>query len=103
MSIAHLNKEAFVSLFATEGRTILLDFRADWCAPCKMLTPVLEKLSNDRKDITVAAIDVEEMPDVAAKFRVNSIPALFLVKDGKVLASAVGYMDRATLEQKLGL
>lgn len=103
MSIVHLTKDSFPQLIATEGRKILLDFRAEWCGPCQMLTPVLEEISNDRQDITVAAVDVDEMPEAAAKFRVNSIPALFLVKDGQVLASSIGYMDRAALEKKLGL
>lgn len=103
MSVLHLTDESFKQLIATEGRKILLDFRAEWCGPCQMLTPVLEELAKDRQDITVAAVDVDEMPDAAAKFRVNSIPALFLIKDGQVLGSAVGYMNRAALEKKLGI
>lgn len=103
MSVLHLTNESFKQLMATENRKILLDFRAEWCGPCQMLTPVLEELSNLHQDITVAAIDVDQMPEAAAKFRVDSIPALFLVKDGMVLASTVGYMDREFLEKKLGI
>ena len=103
MSVVHLTSESLPRALALPGKKVLLDFRADWCGPCQMLTPVLEKLSEDHPDVLVASIDVGEMPEAAAQFRVNSIPALFLLQDGKVLRQAVGYMDQKSLETELGL
>ena len=103
MSVIHLTAESLPRALALPGKQVLLDFRADWCGPCQMLTPVLEKFSEDHPDILVGSVDVGELPEAAAQFRVNSIPALFLVQDGKVLRQTVGYMDQKRLEQALGL
>ena len=103
MSVLHLTKESLPRALAVPGKKVLLDFRADWCGPCQMLTPVLEKLSESHPDVLVASVDVGEMPEAAAQFRVSSIPALFLLQDGKVLRQTVGYMDQRHLEEALGL
>lgn len=95
--------DAFVKFAATPGRNVLLDFRADWCAPCRMLTPVLESLEAAHPDLLVGTVNVDELPEVAAQFGVDSIPALFLLRDGKVVARAAGYMEQAALERRLGL
>ena len=103
MSVLHLTKESLPRALAVPGKKVLLDFRADWCGPCQMLTPVLEKLSESHPDVLVASVDVGEMPEAAAQFRVSSIPALFLLQDGKVLRQTVWYMDQRHLEEALGL
>ena len=81
MSVLHLTKESLPRALAVPGKKVLLDFRADWCGPCQMLTPVLEKLSESHPDVLVASVDVGEMPEAAAQFRVSSIPALFLLQE----------------------
>ncbi|MDE5565764.1 MAG: thioredoxin [Anaeroplasmataceae bacterium] len=78
--------------------TILLDFWASWCGPCRMLTPVLEELSEIHA-IKIGKINVDEQEELAAQFNINSIPALFLIKDGKVVNQTVGYQDLQSLEE----
>ena len=103
MSVIHLTSESLPRVIATPGKKILLDFRAEWCGPCQMLTPVLESLSEAHPDLLVATIDVGEMPEAAAQFGVNSIPALFLLQDGQVIRQSIGYMDQKGLEETFGL
>ena len=98
MSVVHLTEESLPKVLAMADRKVLLDFRAEWCGPCKMLAPVLESLSEAHPDLLVATIDVGEMPEAAARFGVDAIPALFLLDGGKVVQQTVGYHDLAALE-----
>lgn len=78
--------------------TILLDFWASWCGPCRMLAPVLEELS-EIHSIKIGKINVDEQGELAAQFNINSIPSLFLIKDGKIVNQTVGYQDLQSLEE----
>lgn len=74
--------------------TVLVDFFATWCGPCKMLAPVLEELAEEYKEkITILKIDVDEFSPIASKFSVFSIPTLILFKDGEIVKKAVGFKD----------
>lgn len=88
MKIIEVNASNFEEV--TKEGTILLDFWASWCGPCRMLGPVLEELS-ETENITIGKVNVDVEEDLAIKFGISSIPALFLMKDGKVLKSTVGY------------
>lgn len=77
--------------------TILLDFWASWCGPCRMLAPVLEELSST-EGIKVGKINVDEQAELAAQFNISSIPALFLVKDGKIVNQTVGFQPVSALK-----
>lgn len=87
------NSENFKEL-VSEG-VVLVDFFATWCGPCKMLSPVLEEVANERPDVKVVKIDVDQEPDLAQSFNVMSIPTLLLFKDGQKVASSMGYMAKA--------
>lgn len=83
---------------------VIVDFSATWCGPCQMLGPVLEEIAQERAGtVKVCKIDVDEAPDLAAKFGVTSIPAVFLVKDGVTAAGTVGFMPKGDLVSALGL
>lgn len=75
--------------FIKEGKC-LVDFYAQWCGPCKMLAPVLEKFEND---IKIIKVDVDKLPDLAMKYRVMSIPTLIFFNDGEVKEEVVGFRD----------
>lgn len=83
----------FKELVKKEG-LVLVDFFATWCGPCQMLTPVLEELDEQLNgSVTIAKINVDTESDLAAEFRISSIPTLVLLKDGKPVDSAIGYRD----------
>ena len=98
--VLHPTMEEFDAL-AANGVTIV-DFYADWCGPCKMLAPELEKLADayDGK-VKVAKINVDHERELAASFHVSSIPALFILKDGVVVAETLGYRPYPALAQWL--
>ena len=82
--------------------TELIDFSATWCGPCQMLGPVLDEIARERADsLRLVKIDVDAHPDLAAQYGVMSIPAVFLLREGKVVAQAVGYRPKAELESAL--
>ena len=91
------NKDNFDSLIS-DG-VVVVDFFANWCGPCKMLGPVLEDLSNSRGEVKVVKIDVDKEEELARRFGVMSIPALFLFKDGKQVSNRVGFMPLSDLEE----
>lgn len=90
MSAIHINQNNFHNEVINSDKPVLLDFWAPWCAPCRMVLPLVEEIARERSDIKVAKINVDEQQELAGKFRVFSIPTLMVVKDGKVVNQAVG-------------
>lgn len=95
--ILHVDKNEFDNVIK-EG-IVLIDFYANWCGPCKMLTPVLEKFSEKRTDIKIVKIDVDEQADIASIFDIMSIPTLILYKDGKLVSIRQGFMTEDMLTE----
>lgn len=80
------------------GKTVLIDFFATWCGPCKMLAPVLDKVAAKNGDVTFVKVDIDKNADAAEEYGVQVIPTLVLVKDGKVAARTQGFMPEKELE-----
>lgn len=96
---AIINKENFENLVLKSDKTVLLDFYADWCGPCRTLMPVIEQISQENPDILVGKINIDSEPELAQKFGVMTIPSLFVIKNGAVVSSSVGVKPkRAILE-----
>ena len=89
MAVMIINKDNFQNEVLNSDKPVLLDFYADWCAPCRMVGPVISEISEERSDIKVG-INVDEQSELAAKFGVMSIPMLAVIKNGEVVNKAVG-------------
>jgi len=101
MSVVHVTSENYAREVLESGKTVLLDFFAVWCGPCKMIAPYLEEIAQEREDVKVCKIDVDQAMDIAAQFRVVSIPTLVVLRDGKVVAQSVGAMPKAEILELL--
>lgn len=94
MSVLHINRESFEKIIAQDGKTVLVDFWATWCGPCRMITPVLEEVAKERPDVTVCKVDVDEERELALEYGVSSIPTLLVFRDGKVVNQSIGAMPK---------
>lgn len=92
-----ITKENFQAEVEQAQGTVLVDFWAQWCGPCRMQAPILEAFAGEHSDIKVAKCDVDENPELAEKFSIMSIPSLLVFKGGKLIKSAVGLHDKEAL------
>ena len=90
MSAININKNNFQNEIMDSEKTVLLDFWASWCAPCRMVVPIIEEIAGERPDIKVGKINVDEQPELASKFSIMSIPTLVVMKNGKIVQQVSG-------------
>ena len=102
MQIKKLDLEQFESEVQNREGAVLVDFYADWCGPCKMMTPVLEAVATERSDVVIAKVNIDESAELASRFQVLSIPTLIVFENGKESARAVGYRPKQDVLAMLG-
>ena len=100
--VLHADLESFEQIVLESEVPVLVDFYADWCRPCQLLTPVLEELAQEMPDAKIVKVNVDDSRQLAGHFGVSSIPALMVFKDGKLVDSRLGVVDKASLKQMLG-
>ena len=94
MAVITITKENFQSEVVQSDKPVLLDFWATWCGPCRMVSPIVDQIADERSDINVGKINVDEQPELAQQFRIISIPTLVVMKDGQIANKAVGAMPK---------
>ena len=97
MAALKITKENFQTEVLEAKETVLIDFWASWCGPCKMIGPVIDQIADERSDIKVGKINVDEQPELATQFKVMSIPTLLVFKDGKVVNQSLGAKPKAAI------
>ena len=96
MAVIAVTKDNFDSI-QNGGKKVLLDFYADWCGPCRMVSPIVDEIAQERTDIVVGKVNVDNEPELAGKFGVFSIPTLVVLKDEKILNQATGARPKAQI------
>ena len=90
MPAININKNNFQNEVMNADKPVLLDFWASWCAPCRMVVPIIEEIASERPDIKVGKINVDEQPELASEFGIMSIPTLVVMKNGKIVQQVSG-------------
>lgn len=95
MKALHINKDNFHQEVLNSDRPVLLDFFASWCGPCRMVGPILDEIAEEREDIKVCKVNIDEQPELAHRYRIMTIPTLMVVDGGKVVSKAAGARSKA--------
>lgn len=90
MSAISITKQNFQEEVVQSSKPVLLDFWASWCGPCRMVSPIVEEIAQERPDVKVGKINIDEQRELAEQFQIMSIPTLMVVRDGRVVRQAVG-------------
>ena len=101
MSAVNISKENFEQEVLKSEKPVLLDFWASWCGPCRMVLPMVEQIAEEREDVKVGKVNVDEQPELASQFGVFSVPTLVVMKNGQVVKSAVGARPKFAIEAML--
>lgn len=102
MSVIAITKNNFQEEVLNAGKTVLVDFWAPWCGPCRMLSPVVDQIAEENDAVKVCKVNVDDEPELAGEFGVSSIPTLIIFKDGKAVQTSVGVKSKAAILDMIG-
>lgn len=97
MSVINVNSNNFDEII--KSRVVVVDFFANWCGPCKMLSPIIEEVSNEMNEVVFAKVNIDESNDIASKFGIMSIPTLIIFKNGNEVNKNVGFLSKSELKE----
>ena len=100
MEIIEVNKDNFDN--EVSSGTVLVDFNASWCGPCRMIRPILDEIAEEKTSSKIVSVDIDEQIELAEKYNVSSIPCLVLFKDGKEVTRSIGLQPKEEIEKLLG-
>ena len=101
MSEITITKDNFDALVMQSNKPVLLDFWATWCGPCRMVAPIVAEIAQEREDVLVGKVNVDEELELAMQFGITSIPTLVLLQNGQVMDKLIGYRPKAEIERLL--
>ena len=101
MATVKITKDNFETEVLQNEKTVLVDFWATWCGPCKMVAPLLDEISEERDDVVIGKVNVDEEDELAMKFGVMSIPTMIVFKGGEAVAKQVGAVPKNVIEELL--
>ena len=101
MSIVHITKDNFEQLVLQSPKKVLLDFWAPWCGPCKMIAPVVEEIAEERSDVVLGKVNVDEEMELAVQFGIASIPTLIVMDKGQMVNKMIGFRPKEAIEAML--
>jgi thioredoxin 1 len=101
--VYHADEANFSEVVLGSDVPVLVDFYADWCGPCRMVAPVLDELARETTEAKIVKVNVDRSPQLAARYGINSIPALKVFDDGKVVDEQVGLASKTRLKKMLGI
>ena len=101
MALLNITKENYENEVAKSNQTVLLDFWASWCGPCRMIAPTVEEIAKEREDIKVGKVNVDDEVELAKQFGIISIPTLVVIRGGKVVEQSAGVKPKQAILQML--
>lgn len=101
MAAIHVTEKDFEEVVLKSEKKVLVDFWATWCGPCQMIGPIIEELSEQREDVLVCKVNVDEQPGLAMKYNVMSIPTLLVIENGETIKRSLGAIPKSEIEALL--
>lgn len=94
MAVVHLTRNNFKTEVMQSDKTVLIDFWAEWCGPCRMMSPIIDEVADEVSDVKVCKVNVDEASDLASMFGIESIPTLVVIKNGQAVNKSIGLISK---------